>query len=147
MLNIPYVQQKITILVAEQLSAKLGTELTIGRIDLGFLNRIIVDDLNLKDQAGKEMLKVTRLSVKINIIPLFQKKISINNIQLFGFNVNMEKKTVSSKPNFQFIIDKLASKDTVRTERNFDLRINSLLMRRGKVAYNVLSEKQNPWNF
>lgn len=147
MLNIPYVQQKITILVAEQLSAKLGTELTIGRIDLGFLNRIIVDDLNLKDQAGKEMLKVTRLSVKINIIPLFQKKISINNIQLFGFNVNMEKKTVSSKPNFQFIIDKLASKDTVRTERNFDLRINSLLMRRGKVAYNVLSEKQTPGIF
>ena len=52
--------------------------------------RCIIDRL-LDDQSGKEMLKVTRLSAKFDILPLFSGKISISNIQLFGFNINLNK--------------------------------------------------------
>ncbi|WP_418433224.1 hypothetical protein, partial [Bilophila wadsworthia] len=44
------------------------------------------------------MLKVTRLSAKFDILPLFSGKISISNIQLFGFNINP-----SSSKTFVFI--------------------------------------------
>ena len=57
----------------------MGTELTIGRIDMGLLNRIIIDDVLLDDQSGKEMLKVTRLSAKFEILPLFKGKITISS--------------------------------------------------------------------
>lgn len=144
MLNTPYVQQRISTFVAKELSSVLGTQLTIGRIDLGVLNRIIVDDLKLYDQSNKEMLKITRLSAKFNILPLFKKKIFINNIQLFGFNANLKKKTQKDKANYQFIIDALASKDTIKKDNNLDIRINSLLLRRGKISYDVLSEKETP---
>jgi len=147
LLNIPYVQQRLSVFVAEQLSSALGSEITIGRINLGLLNRVIIDDFRLEDQSGKEMLKVTRLSVKINIIPLFSGKVSVNNVQMFGFNANMEKKTPDAKPNFQFIIDKLSSKSPTKKESKLDIRINSLLMRRGKVSFNVLSAKETPGRF
>jgi len=37
------------------------------QINIGLLNRIIIDDVLLDDQSGKEMLKVTRLSAKFDI--------------------------------------------------------------------------------
>lgn len=147
LLNIPYVQRQISVLVANELSDVLGTQLTIGRINMGLLNRIIVDDLLLDDQSGKEMLKVSRLSAKFDILPLFKGKISISNVQLFGFNINLEKKTPEDIPNFQFVLDAFASKDTIKKESNLDLRINSLLIRRGRMSYNVLSAQETPGKF
>ena len=147
LLNTSLVQQQLSVLVAKELSEVLHTELAIGRINLGVLNRIIVDDLMLQDRAGKEMLKVARLSAKFDILPLFRGKISISNIQLFGFSIYMEKKSPEAEPNFQFVIDTFASKDTVRKDTHLDLRINSLLIRRGQLAYHVLSEKQTPGRF
>lgn len=147
LLNIPYVQRQMSLLVANELAEVLGTQLSIGRINMGLLNRIIVDDLLLNDQSDKEMLKVSRLSAKFDILPLFKGKISISNVQLFGFNVNLEKKTPEDIPNFQFVLDAFASKDTIKKQSNLDLRINSLLIRRGKVSYNVLSAQETPGKF
>ena len=76
--------------VADELENLLDTRLTLGRIQLGLLNRIVIEDLMLDGRSGKEMLKVTRFSAKFDILPLFQGRISINNIQLFGFTANLE---------------------------------------------------------
>lgn len=146
-LNTPYVQHKVAVLVANELKKLLDTPVSVGRINIGLLNRIVIDDLLLEDRAGKEMLKVTRLSARFDVLPLFEGKVSINNIQMFGFNINLEKDTPESSPNFQFVIDTFASKDTVPKHTNLDLRINSLLIRRGKVSYHVLSEKETPGKF
>ena len=147
LLNIPYIQQQMSILVARELSTLLNSEVAIGRINIGFLNRIIVDDLYLEDQSGKELLKVARLSAKFEILPLLKSKISISNVQLFGFNANMEKQTPESPSNFQFILDAFASKDTVKKETALDLRINSLLIRRGTISYDLHSATETPGKF
>ena len=49
--------------------------------------------------------------------------------------------------NFQFVLDAFASKDTVKKKSDLDLRINSLLIRRGKVSYDVLSAESTPGKF
>lgn len=147
LLNIPFIQQQISIVVAQELSSLLGSQLSVGRINMGFLNRIIIEDLLLNDQSGKEMLKVTRLSVKFEVMPLFQGKISVSNVQLFGFNINLEKQTPESDPNFQFVLDAFAPKDSIQKDNDLDLRINSLLIRRGKLSYNVLSAQETPGKF
>ena len=147
LLNVPAIQRQLSILVSKELTSVLHSDLTIGQVNIGMLNRIIIDNLQLHDQTGKEMLKITRFSAKFDLLPLLQGKISISNIQLFGFNINIEKATPTDKPNFQFVLDAFASKDTVKKESNLDLRINSLLIRRGKMSYNVLSEPKTPGKF
>ena len=67
----------MSVFVAEELSEVLNTKVVIGRINIGLLNRIIIDDVLLDDQSGQEMLKVTRLSAKFDIMPFFKGKISI----------------------------------------------------------------------
>ena len=146
-LNIPYVQQQLSVLVATELSEVLHARLSIGRINMGFLNRIIIDDVMLEDQSRQEMLKIARLSAKFDVLPLFKGKISISNVQIFSLNAHLERLTPESEPNFQFVLDALASKDTLQKEKKIDLRINSILIRRGKVSYDILSETETPGRF
>ena len=80
-------------------------------------------------------------------MPFFKGKISISSVQLFGFNINLQKKTPDSPPNFKFVLDAFASNDTVKKDNSLDLRINSILIRRGRMAYHVLSEEETPGKF
>ena len=137
-LNIPLVQRAVSSIASNELSKLLGTEVSIGNINLGFLNRIILEDVHMKDEQGAELLSVARVSAAYDIIPLFDGKIDISSAQLFGFNAHLNKETPDAKPNFQFIIDALSSDS--KEPSHIDLRINSLLVRRGNVTYDVLSE-------
>lgn len=133
--------------VAKELGTLLGSRLSIERIDLGLLNRIIIHNLLLDDQNGEELLKATRLSAKFDITPLFRGKISISNVQLFGFNIQLNREHPEATPNFQFVLDALASKDDKPKESHLDLRINSILIRRGRISYDVRSEAETPGKF
>lgn len=147
LLNIPFVQSKLASLASNELKSLLNTEVQVGHVDIGFFNRIIAKDILLNDQQGNEMLKVARLSAKFEILPLFKKRLSINSVQLFGFNIHLNKETPESTSNFQFVLDALASKDTVKAPTHLDLRINSVLVRRGRVTYDILSAPQTPQKF
>lgn len=147
LLNIPYVQGRLSAFVSKELRSLLNTEVTVGKIDMGLLNRIIVEDVLLHDRDDEELLKVARLSAKFELLPLLKGRIAISSVQLFGFNIRMTKDTPEAVPNFQFVLDAFASKDTTDTETNLDLRINSVLIRRGRISYNVLSEPETPGKF
>ena len=147
LLNLPGIQQQMSVWTSGQLSSMLGSELRIGQINMGFLNRIIINDLYVKDLSGEEMLRVARLSAKFDFLPLLEGKISISNIQLFGFSIRLNKKTPQDDPNFQFIVDAFKPKEKKDPNTDLDLRINSLLIRRGTLTYDVLSEKETPGKF
>lgn len=147
LLNIPYVQGKLSHIVSKELSALLKTEVSVGHVDVGMLNRIIVEDVHIDDQRGEEMLKVSRLSARFEIMPLFEGRILINNVQLFGFSARLNRFTPEDTPNYQFFLDAFASKDTIKKETNIDLRINSILVRRGKIKYDVFSVPETPDRF
>ncbi|MCR4764998.1 MAG: translocation/assembly module TamB domain-containing protein [Bacteroidaceae bacterium] len=132
-------QRAVSSFAGSELSKLLGAEVSIGNINLGFLNRIILENVRLKDEQGAEMLSVARVSAAYDIAPLFKGMIDIGSAQLFGFNAHLNKETPDAKPNFQFIVDALSSDDN-KEPSHIDLRINSLLVRRGNITYDVLSE-------
>ena len=82
--HIPAAQRFIGSKVADAVGQQLGTEVSIGRVDMGFLNRIIIDDLRILDQRQKPMVNVSRLSAKVDIGTLIDGRISISSAQLFG---------------------------------------------------------------
>ena len=133
-LRLPVVQQSVGSKVSSFLSEALGTSVSIGRVDLGFLDRIIIDDVSILDQHNQPMLFVARLSAKVDILPLTQGRISISSAQLFGAHARLWQQNAQSKPNFQFVIDSLASKDTL-SHSPLNLRINSLIIRRSSMTF------------
>lgn len=139
-LNIPVVQRELGTFISKELNKILKTEVCIGRVDVGLFNRIILEDVLLKDQQEAELMKVARLSAKFEILPLFEGRISISSVQLFGFNIHLMKETPDAIPNYQYVLDAFASKDTTDRPTLLDLRINSILIRRGRLSYDVNSE-------
>ena len=137
--HIPAAQHHIGSFVANLVEQKLGTHVTIGRVDPGFLNRIIIEDLTIWDQQNKEMVRVARLSAKIDLAPLLtNKKISISSAQLFGAYMMFYRQNSQTAPNFQFALDSLASKDTTNNTP-LDLRINTLIIRHTNIRYDQLN--------
>ena len=146
-LSIPFIQKRLSDFTAQELSRIMQTEVRIGNIDLGLLNRVIIQNVYLEDKSGKELLKINRLSAKMEFSSLLHGKIRISSVQLFGLNAHLNRPTPDSKTNFQFVLDAFASKDTIKKKSTIDLRINSVLIRRGQVYYDLLSEAQTPGRF
>ena len=132
--RIPIVQSYLGKHVSIALKEKLGTEVSIGNIELRLPSRIIVDDLNILDQSNEEMLKANRISVSIEILPLFSGQIRITSAQLFGMKAHLTQQNASSPLNCQFLIDSLKSKDTL-SNTPLDLRISSLIIRNSAISY------------
>ena len=114
LLNIPYIQKRTAHAVAKELSERLNTNVEVGRINMGLLNRIVIDNVQLKDQQNNNLLFVNKLSTKFDLLPLLKGKFMINSIQLFDFTANLNRPSPKEPTNFQFVLDAFASKDTVR---------------------------------
>ena len=135
LMHLPSVQTFLGKEVAEALADKFGTKVEVGKVNLGFFNRIIIDDVMMYDQQGDSLIYASRLSAKIDYMAATQGKISISSAQIFGLRANLYRQTAKSPANFQFVLDSLASKDTTQ-HKPLDLHIGSLIIRRGAIAYN-----------
>lgn len=135
LMHLPSVQTFLGKEVAEALADKFGTKVEVGKVNLGFFNRIIIDDVMMYDQQGDSLIYASRLSAKIDYMAATQGKISVSSAQIFGLRANLYRQTAKSPANFQFVLDSLASKDTTQ-HKPLDLHIGSLIIRRGAIAYN-----------
>ncbi len=132
--SIPAVQEYLGQRAAKVLAEKLGTSVTIGRLKYGLLSHLTLYQVNIKDQRGVNMLTAGRISAHLDLLPLADGKISISTAQLFSARGKFYQRDSLSKPNFQFALDSLASKDTTSTSP-LNLRINSLIIRHSTVSF------------
>ena len=147
MVHIPYVQQSLASGVASVISSKLNTRVEIGRVDLGFLNRLVIDNTTIYDQGGKPMVRAARLAVRIDLLQLVEGRIRISSAQVFSTHFTLYRANAASAPNFQFALDALASKDSTKAKTPLDLSVNSFIMRHCSVKYDQLDRPHTPGRF
>lgn len=105
------------------------------------LGRVILDNVRLYDQRDTLMLQASRIAAKVNLLPLVEKKIRIDNAQLIGMQATLYKDG-DAPCNFQFLIDAFSSKDSTSTP--LDLGIGGLVVRRGEVRFDRLEKPLTP---
>ena len=147
MVHIPYVQQSLASGVASVISSKLNTRVEIGRVDLGFLNRLVIDNTTIYDQGGKPMVRAARLAVRIDLLQLVEGRIRISSAQVFSTHFTLYRANAASAPSFQFALDALASKDSTKAKTPLDLSVNSFIMRHCSVKYDQLDRPHTPGRF
>ena len=145
-LNFSPTQQFLTDKAAALLSGKLGTELRIGRVEVGLFNRVTLVDVGLKDLSGRDMLRARSVSCKIELLPLLQNRVSLRSVSLLDADVRLYTPSPGADPNFRFLLDAFRSKEP-RRKSTLDLRVNSLIMRRCRVTYDVLTAPHTPGRF
>ena len=122
---------------ADALSQKLGTEVSVGKVDIGLVSsRITIDDVFIRDQRHKPMLSVTRMSANVDIMSLFDGKVSVNSAQLFGLKGAFYQEDADSRPNYAFLLDSLKGKD--KESSPLDLSVKSLIVRNGSFSFHRL---------
>ena len=141
--SIPAVQEYLGERAAKILAKELGTSVSIGRLKYSLFSHLTLYQVNIKDQKGHDMLKAGRISARVDLLPLTEGKVSISTAQLFGTHAVLYQRDANSKPNFQFVLDSLASKDTTSTSP-LHLRINSLIIRNSSVKYDRYDLPQTP---
>ena len=80
-------------LVSQQLSNRLHTQVKIGGVRLGLFNRLILTDVYLADQRGKELLRADLMSAKIEFRSLFQGRVLVRTVSLLDAQVRIKRPT------------------------------------------------------
>ena len=94
LLRMSFVQHFVGSQVANALSEKLGTKVSVERVDLGMLNHFVVDGVVINDQTDKLMARATRIAAKIDIWTLIKEgKVRITSAQIFGMNAQLYRAT------------------------------------------------------
>lgn len=137
--SLPFMQNKLAGWTADVLSKQLKSKVEIGSINIGLLNRVIINDVVIYEPSGKQMASIARVSANVSPSQLLAGKISIGTAQLFGVKAQLYKETPESTPNYQFIVD--AFKNENEEPAEIDLSIGSLLVRHADISYDILSEE------
>ena len=147
LLQIPFVQQKVSSIASTELSKKLNVPVKVGNVDFRWFNEIMLNELYLEDQQGEVLFEADRLSVHFKALPLLQNKIVFSSVRLFDFKLNLSKETPQAALNLQFVIDAFAKKDTTKPKSIIDLCLHTIMIRKGSFAYNIQSAPQTPNKF
>lgn len=148
LLNSPRVQQRISVVLATELENKIGTRVRLGGVHWLFPNDIVIDSLTIDDQEGESLLAVKRVAAKIEWMPLIKNgQMAIRNIRLFEPSIVLYQDTKEAAMNYQFLIDAFAQKKEKKKDSKLDLCINSLIIRRAEVKYDMRSAIHTPQQF
>lgn len=145
-LQLPPVKEMIGKWVSNAVSSKIGSKVEVGSVDLGLLNRVIIDNVKIYDQKDSLMIASPRLSVSIDMLEALKGNISISSAQIFGLRAYLSKENKDVPFNFQFALDSLASKDKDE-EKKLDLHIGSLIIRNGVICYDQKDCPETPGTF
>ncbi|MBO7141399.1 MAG: translocation/assembly module TamB domain-containing protein [Prevotella sp.] len=133
--QLPPVQTWLGSKAGTALSEKLGTNVTVGRVELGLFNRIIINDVCIPDLQGDTLLRASHLSVKASLLPLLKGHIDISSAQLFGAHVRLYQEDSLSAPNWQFVVDAFSTDNDSTEPTPLDLHIGSVIVRHSSVSY------------
>lgn len=138
--SLPKVQDNVRTKAQTMLSETLEVPLEISRVKISPFNRIEIFGVTIPDQQGDTLLYAHKIGAGINLWQLIKNgRISLNNIQLFGVDAHITRPTPNDETNLQFVIDAFKPQEK-REKKPIDLCINSALIRRSRIRYDVLSE-------
>lgn len=139
LLSIPSVQQEIRDISERELSRLMETRLTIDQVHVYPFNKATLEGVCLYDQKNDTLLYAQKLMAGFSPFALLDHQLVFTTAQLFDFKAELYKADPGAKTNFQFLIDALTPKKE-KERRPFDVQLNTVLIRRGTISYDVLSE-------
>ncbi|MBQ9073342.1 MAG: hypothetical protein IJY30_02615, partial [Muribaculaceae bacterium] len=125
----------------DELSKLLGTNIEIGSVTFTPYNKVTVRDIVIDDEQGDTVAYIKRLGAGIDLNQLFtHRKIVVTYTELIGLDGRIWRDSANAPLNIQPIIDALKPKDKNKPPTKFDLKINTVVIRRSSLAYDVKSE-------
>lgn len=143
LLQVPYIQNLVKDKAVSYLEDKIGTEVQIGRIEIGLPKKVILEDIYFESQEGDTLLAGEKLKIDISLFKLLSNEVELNSVELQGIVANV-KRNKDSVFNFDYIIkafDTGKPKDTTSAPMKFSL--DNIELDRIRVTYKDAITKNN----
>lgn len=140
-LSFNVVQTQLVQPVSLLFSELLGTPVQVKEINFEPFNKITLTDVIVTDTTQQTILTANKIAVGLKYESIWKKKLIFGTIQLSGFQLSLSKEDKKSPLNIQYIIDRFKSD---KPSKPINLAIHSILLRKGAIQYDVLSENETP---
>ena len=133
-LRVPEVQTFMVRRILGHFSEKIQSSMTLGRIEYTFFNKLLINDLLIKDQNNDTLIYSPKIAAGINRLDFTGKTIKLGHIELFEPTIAIITDSTGIM-NLKWYLDLLgSSEDTVKKSdnkfmnaRNRTYRINNLV--------------------
>jgi len=125
-LRSPRVQTALTQYLARVLSEELHTEVSVGGVDIGFFNRLILEDLFVQDLKGDTLASLADLHLGLKYLSLDRQQLYFGNIRIDDLKFYLQKYEGEEGLNLQFLIDYFAAPKDTSSGKRWDFRFEEV---------------------
>ena len=130
LLRLPMVQTYLTTKLTVQLSEDLNTRVQVGGVDVGFFNRVIIEELYVEDLSLDTLAYFEKLHLGFNGFDHDSMQVSFGEIRLDGPKFFLRRLDGENRLNLMFIIDHFqVESDSTAPQWNYDF--DELTVHRG----------------
>lgn len=136
--SLPSIQSYVRSIGETELSNLLGAEVKIGEVAISPFNRVTLKDVSVVTNPSDTALKINWVGAGINMTKLLTaRKIVISYAEIIGLDARIWRDSIGAPLNIQPIIEALKPKDDNKPPTKFDLRINTVVIRKTSLSYDV----------
>lgn len=146
-LSLPAVHRIIARNLEQQLSSLLDARVVIGSLDITPFNRVNLRRVAVITAPSDTAMFIGHLSAGISIGELLADRTVVNYVGLFDADIRLWRDSLGAPLNIEPIIRALTPKDTTKAPTNFQLRVNTVVIRGSRASYNVNSIPHTPGRF
>lgn len=127
------VQTALVGYMTEALSEGLGAEVSVGKVDIAFFNRLQLTDVYLSDQEGDTLAYVPLLTVQFNPFAIEEERLDFPLVAIERPYFNLKQDSIGT--NLDFLMRAFQKEDSVRKEFPFMLNIDDIRLSDARVRY------------
>src|SRR5690606_33820890 len=124
-IQVPSVQNFAKNGLVSYLEKKIHTKVELQKIDIGFPNKLSLENLYLEGQKGDTLLYAQSMKVGLNMWQLLRNKADITSINFQDLKVNVVKNSEGFF-NFQYIIDAFAVDEEESDSKPFIISLDRI---------------------
>lgn len=138
LLNIPAVQTALAQKIVSAFSRKLGTTVSVQKLNIKWLNKASLQQFYLEDTYGDTLIYAGELDVRITDWFFFKKEPVLTYLGLNDAKVFLNRHKDTDQWNYQFIVDALGSNEKKESNKKstFQLDLNTIEMSRVAFYHN-----------
>ncbi|MHC2991152.1 hypothetical protein OB13_05980, partial [Pontibacter sp. HJ8] len=145
----PGVQTRVAREAAAYISQTIDHEVTIGRVDIEFFSKVVLDQVRVSDYRGKEMFYVGQAKADISLFSIFNpNSLTIATLELQDPRAKLVKYEGTDSLNLTSFIasmGKLIKKDTTKTSQPFNFSIDELILRNGTFTFDDFNKPRSEY--
>lgn len=127
LIQVPGVQNFARKQIVSFLHNKIGTEVRIDHLSIGFPKTVVLEGVYFEDQKQDTLLWGQKLKVDLDMFKLLKSEVEINEVGLEGIRAKIYRHEGDSDFNYQYIVDAFVTeqkkpKDTSSSSMRFDVK-------------------------